>query len=125
MKEKDLQAVNELYDYLKDTNLVDEALFSRFEVAVANFNAEIQKRKDRYNANPELYRNRTKQWRVDNADRKASYQKSMFKGIMSKRKSELPAKKEGGNKVDKLTILIDMDEIKLIIKFYNLFSIYF
>lgn len=36
--------------------------------------------------------------------------KSMFKGIMSKRKSGLPAKNEGGNKVDKLTILIDMDD---------------
>ena len=93
MKEKDLQAVNELYDYLKDTNLVDEALFSRFEVAVANFNAEIQKRKDRYNANPELYRNRTKQWRVDNADRKASYQKEYVQRDYVKEKIRAASKK--------------------------------
>lgn len=93
MKEKDLQAVNELYDYLKDTNLVDEALFSRFEVAVANFNVEIQKRKDRYNANPELYRNRTKQWRVDNADRKASYQKEYVQRDYVKEKIKAASKK--------------------------------
>ena len=93
MKEKDLQAVNELYDYLKNTDLVDEALFSRFEIAVTNFNAEVQKRKDRYNANPELYRNRTKQWRVDNADRKASYQKEYVQRDYVKEKIKAASKK--------------------------------
>lgn len=93
MKEKDLQAVNELYDYLKDTNLVDDALFSRFEVAVANFNTEVQKRKERYNSNPELYRNRTKQWRVDNADRKASYQKEYVQRDYVKEKIKAANKK--------------------------------
>ncbi len=93
MKEKDLQAVNELYDYLKDTNLVDGSLFGRFEVAVANFNVEIQKRKDRYNANPELYRNRTKQWRADNADRKASYQKEYVQRDYVKEKIKAASKK--------------------------------
>jgi len=93
MKEKDLQAVNELYDYLKNTDLVDEALFSRFEIAVTNFNAEVQKRKDRYNANPELYRNRTKQWRVDNADRKTSYQKEYVQRDYVKEKIKAASKK--------------------------------
>ena len=93
MKEKDLQTVNELYDYLKNTDLVDEALFSRFEIAVTNFNAEVQKRKDRYNANPELYRNRTKQWRVDNADRRASYQKEYVQRDYVKEKIKAASKK--------------------------------
>ena len=93
MKEKDLQAVNEVYDYLKDTALIDDALFSRFEIAVMNFNIEIQKRKERYNANPELYRNRTKLWRKDNSERKAAYQKEYVQRDYVKEKIKTASKK--------------------------------
>lgn len=85
MKEKDVEIINEVYRALVQGTPLDRALFDRFSTAVQNLNAEIARRKKRYSDNAELFRERTKQWRKDNPERKAAYQKAYMKRDYAKK----------------------------------------
>lgn len=95
MKEKDVKIINEVYQHLAQGIPLDQPLFERFTAAVENLNAEIAQRKQRYNDNAELFRERTKQWRKDNPDRKAAYQIAYRKrDYVKKYYADLHAKKK-------------------------------
>lgn len=79
MKQLDIEALNEVYENLKNGIPIDEHLFKRFEIAVNNVNGAHTKQKQRYSENADMYRQRTKKWREENPERKAEYQREYSK----------------------------------------------
>ena len=79
MKQADVETINEIFRCLKNDTPIDNALFDKFAVAVDNINSTRAKQKQRYSENADVYRQRTKQWRKDNPEAKANYQKEYNK----------------------------------------------
>ena len=79
MKQADVETINAVYYCLKSDVPIDDELIKKFGDAVNNFNEIINKQKQKYNDNADYYRQRTKQWRIDNKEKNAEYQKEYMK----------------------------------------------
>ncbi|MCI8403345.1 MAG: hypothetical protein HFE49_00415 [Clostridia bacterium] len=94
MKIKDIETVNEVFECLKNGVEISPDLFDRFSVAVDNFNTAIAKQKQNYYENADTFRARSKQWRRDNAERKAAYQKEYMQRDYVKERNAGKSKKK-------------------------------
>lgn len=96
MKLSDIEALNEVYSNIKNGDPIDEDLFCKFEAAIKNTNEALAKQKQRYSENADMYRQRSKQWREDNHERKADYQREYTKRDYVKKKAAEKKKKKRG-----------------------------
>lgn len=79
MKLKDEGIITQVCDCLGKNQFPSEELLKQFSITVINMNAERQRMREKYAANAEVYRKRTKVWKKDNQEKVKAYQKEYCK----------------------------------------------